>query len=133
MLNLEMALLLKIGAVFALLVSFLYGLRRIVGHTPTRGRGLIRIVESRAVAQNQTLYLVQVGQQSFLLGGSREALTLLTEVAELALPAEQAARDIPDRVFDDWRKAPSRCLARWWGRLRTGDCGSSGSNVVDQA
>ena len=131
--NLEIVLLLKIGAVFALLVSFLYGLRRIVGHTPTRGRGLIRIVETRAVAQNQTLYLVQVGQQSFLLGGSRESLTLLTEVAELALPAEQAARDVAQRAFDDWRKAPSRCLARWWCHFRARGCGSPGSNVVDQA
>ena len=136
--DLEIALLLKMGTVLLLLVLALCGLRRIAAHRASRGCGLIHIVESKAVGQSQTLYLVQVGEQSFLLGGSKESLTLLTEVASLALPTEHAEQDFPGRwptskVLADWRRAGTRWLAWWRGRLRFDGWRRPTGNEVDRA
>jgi len=136
-LELEIALLLKMGAVFLLLFCVLWALRHLLGHTAPRGRGLIRIVEARAIAQGQTLYLVQVGQQSFLLGRSKESLTFLTLVEDLPQPEKVASQDAvgqssSGKVLEDWRKACSRWPAFWRGRFHIADCRSSRSSTVDQ-
>jgi len=132
-LDLELALLFKIGAVFALLVAFLYGLRRMVGQAAPRARGLIHILETKAMPQSHTLYLVRVGQQSFLLGGSKESLSLLTEVDGLPLPAEQEGQPVRHLTSGDWRKAPSMWLSWCRDRFHLDDRRSSGANLVDRA
>ncbi len=136
--DLEIALLFKMGAVLLLLVLVLCGLRRMAAHRTSRGCGLIHIVESKAVGQSQTLYLVQVGEQSFLLGGSKESLSLLTEVANLALPTEHPERGAVDRwptgkALADWTRARTRWLTWWRDRLRFDGWRRPTRNEVDQA
>ena len=136
--DLGITLLLKMGAVLLLLVCVLCGLRRIAAHTASRDRGLIQVVESKTLGQSQTLYLVQVEQRAFLLAASKESVSLLTEVANIVLPAERADQEIPHQwrtgaVLGDWMKAGSRWLSWWRGRFHTDDCGLCGHSRADQA
>jgi len=136
-LELEMALLLKMGAVLLLLMLALCGLRRVAMLSASRGRGFIRMVESKAVGQNQTLYLVQVGQQSFLLGGSKESLTLLTEVSNLPVPAEEGDHAsqthwLAAKLSGDWMSTGSKWISWWRDRFSMNDRRSARSNGVDR-
>jgi flagellar biosynthetic protein FliO len=56
-------------------------------------RPQLRVVESRSLGQRQAIYLVECGQQRFLIGGSAGGLNLLS-----ALPAAPEASGEPAPV-----------------------------------
>lgn len=123
----ELGLFLKLTAVLVLIVPVLWAVRRLVSPSSGRtGRGrLIQVLEARALPEGRVLYLVQVGERHLLLGGSKDALSLLAELPDLHVPASLAADESEASQFS-WRESGvlARARAKWLAWRR----GSSGSN-----
>ena len=77
------------------------------------GRGVLRVVESAALAPNRGLHIVAVGNRAFLVGSTPEQFSVLGEVSDVAevmnlTEAERTSGTLADR------------LRQWLGRQAPG-------------
>lgn len=73
-------LIVVVGLIFATAKALQYFGGRARGQVGSRA--LIRVVESRSLAQNQVLHLVEVGDRMLLVGATGSQLTALTEITD---------------------------------------------------
>lgn len=72
---------LVLGCVVAAIYAVFYLLKR-SGGAVTAGSDAIKVIGSRSLPGNRTLYLVQVGPQVFLVGAGSESLSLISELSD---------------------------------------------------
>jgi flagellar biosynthetic protein FliO len=93
----SMSVLLKLGVVVGLIYASLHLLRRMQPGGATPRPRQLSLVETMHLSPRQKLHLVRVGGQTYLIGATDQALTLLSSVSDLpeAAPAEQPAPALP--------------------------------------
>lgn len=93
-------MLLILASVCALaFVSLKWGLRRFDPMRTRHGAGLLEVEERLYLGPNQCLYLLRVGRERHLIGGSegelRHLLDVTREAEFLATPAGGTPREVP--------------------------------------
>lgn len=84
-----------LGLVIAVIYLFFWVLRRLSGRGENKGE-FVEVLASQVLRNDQTLYLVEVGEQVLLLGGGSGQLSLITEITnedtlnQLKLKASQS-------------------------------------------
>lgn len=78
--GLFLSVLLKLGAVIALIYGSLFLLKRWQGGALTARPRQLTIVETTRLSPRQALHLVQAGDRTLLIGATDQSLTLLTEL-----------------------------------------------------
>jgi flagellar biogenesis protein FliO len=88
----------KLGIVLLLIAASAYLLRRWKGGAPTGVSHQIILKETVHLSQRQTLHLVQVGEETFLIGATDQSLTLLAPVE--TQEAEETPKSVPAQDID---------------------------------
>ncbi len=70
-----------LGAVVAVIYGIFYFLKK-AGNGKYANAEQIRLLGSRMLPGNRSVYLVQVGAQVFMLGGGGDAVTMLSEITD---------------------------------------------------
>ncbi len=83
----------KTALVLALLFVTLRVLRRVQGAGPTRGSGLLAVLESRSLGPKTQLHLVAVGDRRLVIGQSPAGLVALGELDAAELPVAEPVRE----------------------------------------
>ncbi|MCI0521603.1 MAG: flagellar biosynthetic protein FliO [Chloroflexi bacterium] len=92
---LSLSVLLKLGVVIGLIYASLYLLRRMQpGSASPRPRQLT-LVETMHLSPRQKLHMVRVGGQTYLIGATDQALSLLSAVEGLPEDAPAAPQEQP--------------------------------------
>ena len=84
-LRLIVDVILKFGIVLVLIYAFFQALQRFRPGTRKTVQGQMNVLETLKLSQQQTLYMVKVHEEIFLLGGTDQNLTMLSA---LDLPAD---------------------------------------------
>lgn len=101
--GLALGLVLKLGAVIALIYCSLLALRRWQMGVPGRMRRRLAVMETVRLSPRQAIHLVRAGDRWLLLGATDQAVALLSEVepepveapvAQAQPPAPLAFRDV---------------------------------------
>ena len=118
----ELQVLVKLGVVLLLIFPTLWVLRRLMGGPAGGWRQSIHVLESRPLADGQRLYLVRIHDRHLLLGGSKQAVSLLTEIEAPPEPEAMAAEGPMgwDEAVRSLRTVYRRCLASLGARLHAG-------------
>jgi flagellar biogenesis protein FliO len=89
---------LKLGVVILLAYLCALAVRKVAqrrGALKIGGGGVLRVVESAALAPNRGLHIVSVGSRAFLVGSTPEQFSVLGEVSDVAEVAGLADADQP--------------------------------------
>jgi len=84
-----------LGLIIGIIYLFFWILKRLSGRGENKGE-FVEVLASQVLRNDQTLYLVEVGEQVLLLGGGSGQLSLITEITnedtlnQLKLKASQA-------------------------------------------
>lgn len=84
-----------LGLIIAIIYLFFWVLKRVSGRGESSGE-FVEVLASQVLRNDQTLYLIEVGEQVLLLGGGSNQLSLITEITDkdtlnqLKLKASQA-------------------------------------------
>jgi flagellar biosynthetic protein FliO len=96
----------KLGIVLLVIYLGVSFLRRFQLHSPGHVLKQIHVLETTHLSPRQKLYLVEVGQQTFLIGATEQSLSYLSEVEPL--PAEEALTELPLSLPDEMKKLSAR-------------------------
>ncbi len=105
----------KLGLVILIAYVSLYLLRRMQSTGVSRARKQLTILESHHLSPRQTVHLVQVGDQVFLIGATDQSISMLSEVS-LAI-SEQSETKVSSPVSLPFAETLAETARQLQGKL----------------